>query len=164
MSDIVRLFLVTILLIAGLTSYFLVLNALFAPRLTRTTSVAQSMPARSLGIGFVNFLFFAVIALVLLSIAENAGPFIRGMLTIPAMIILAFLAIALSLGLAGMANLIGARIFPDLSARKQTLWGTVCLSLACALPFVGWFLLLPYVGFIGIGAVILSFMPNKGTP
>jgi hypothetical protein len=157
MSDIVRLFLITILLIVGLAAYFLVLSALFAPRLTRTTFIAQSMPARSLGIGFVNFTFFAVIALVLLSIAENTGPFIRGILTIPAAIILALLAIALSLGLAGMANLIGGRIFPDLPVWKQVLWGTVCLTLACALPFVGWFLLLPYVGFVGIGAVILGF-------
>jgi hypothetical protein len=161
MSDIVRLFLITILLIAGLAAYFLVLNAFFAPRLTSITSLAQSMPARSLGIGFVNFVFFAVIALVLLSVAENMGPFLKGLLTIPAMIILALLSIALSLGLAAMANLIGARIFPDLSLWKQILWGTVCLALACALPFVGWFLLLPYVGFVGVGGVILSFLQRR---
>ena len=161
MSDIVRLFLIILLLIAGLAAYFLVVNALFAPRVTRTRSIAQSMPGRSFGIGLVNFLFFAVIALVLFSIAENAGPFIRGVLTIPAMIILALLAIALSLGLAGMSNLIGERIFPDLPVWKQTMWGTLCLSLACALPFVGWFLLLPYVGFVGIGAVILGFLQRK---
>jgi len=56
-----------------------------------------------------------------------------------------------------MSGLIGERILPDLPAWKQLPWGTVCLALACALPFVGWFLLLPYVGFIGIGAVILGF-------
>ena len=161
MSDIVRLFLILLLLIAGLAAYFLVLNALFGSRVTRTRSIAQSMAGRSFGIGLVNFLFFTVIALVLLSIAENAGPFIRGVLTIPAIIILALLAIALSLGLAGMSNLIGERIFPDLPAWKQTLWGTVCLSLACAVPFIGWFLLLPYVGFVGIGAVILGFLQRE---
>jgi hypothetical protein len=158
MSDIVRLFLITILLISGLAAYFLVLNALFAPRLTRTIAIAQSMPGRSLGIGFVNFLFFAMIALLLLSVAENAGPFLRGLLTIPATIILAFLAVALSLGLTGMATMIGERLFPDLPAWKQILWGTVCLAVACALPFVGWFLLLPYVGLVGIGAVILGYI------
>lgn len=157
MSDIVRLLLILILLIVGFAAYFLVLNALFAPRLTRTTSIAQSMPARSLGIGFVNFAFFAVIAVALLSLAENAEPFIKGILTIPAMIILAILSIALSLGLAGMSKLIGERIFPDIPAWKQILWGTVSLSLACALPLVGWFLLLPYVGFVGVGAVILGY-------
>lgn len=161
MSDIVRLFLIILLLIAGFAAYFLVVNALFAARVTRIRSIAQSMPGRSFGIGLVNFLFFMVIALVLLSIAENAGPFIRGALTIPAMIILALLVIGLSLGLAGMSNLIGERILPELPVWKQTFWGTVCLSLACALPFVGWFLLLPYVGFVGIGAVILGVIQRR---
>jgi hypothetical protein len=119
------------------------------------------MPARSFGIGLVNFLFFSVIAIVLFSIAENAGPFIKGVLSIPGIIILALLALVLSFGLAGMSNLIGERIFPDLPAWKQTLWGTVCLALACALPFVGWFLLLPYVGFVGIGAVILGLIQRQ---
>jgi hypothetical protein len=161
MSDIARLFFVIILLVAGFSAYFLVVNALFASHIVRTRSVAQSMPGRSFGIGLVNFVFFAVIALVLFSAAENTGPFVRGMLTIPGLIILGVLAVALSLGLAGMSSLIGERIFPDVPAWKQTFWGTVCLSLACALPFVGWFLLLPYVGFIGIGAVILSFLRHR---
>jgi hypothetical protein len=82
-------------------------------------------------------------------------------LTIPAVVILGILAIVLSFGLAGMSNLIGERLFPDLPAWKQSLWGTVCLALACALPFVGWFLLLPYVGLIGIGAVILGFFQRN---
>ena len=161
MSDIVRLILVIILLVIGLVAYFLVMNALFSGRIAKTKSAIQSMPARSFGIGFVNFVFFAVIALVLFSVAENMGPFIKGVLTIPAVVIVAFLAIVLSLGLAGMANFIGERIFSDLSTWKQTLWGTVCLGLACALPFVGWFLLFPYVGFVGIGAVILGFFQRK---
>ena len=161
MSDIVRLFVALVLLTMGLAAYFLVLHALFPQRVTRTVSNIQSMPARSFGIGLVNFVFFFVIAAVLLSIAENAGPFIKGVLTIPALIILAFLTIALSLGLSGISNLIGERIFPEFSGWKQTLWGTVCLSLACALPFVGWFLLLPYVGFVGFGAVILGFFQRE---
>jgi len=161
MSDMVRLLLVVILLTIGLAAYFLVVNALFPQRIAKTKSMAQSMPARSFGIGVVNFVFFAVIALVLFSVAENAGPFIKGILTIPATIILASLTIVLSMGLAGMSNLIGERIFPDLSVWKQTLWGTVCLSLACALPFVGWFLLFPYIGFAGIGAVILGYFQRE---
>ena len=161
MSDIIRLFVALVLLTMGLAAYFLVLHALFPQRVTRTVSNIQSMPARSFGIGLVNFVFFFVVAAVLLSIAENAGPFIKGVLTIPALIILAFLTIALSLGLSGISHLIGERIFPEFSGWKQRLWGTVCLSLACALPFVGWFLLLPYVGFVGFGAVILGFFQRE---
>ena len=161
MSDIFRLLFAIILLTIGLVAYFLVMNALFAPRIERTKSVAQSMPVRSAGIGLVNFVFFAVIAIVLLSVAESTGPFIRSILIIPAVVILAALSFVLSLGLVAMSNLIGERIFPNFSAWKQTLWGTVCLGLACALPFVGWLLLLPYVGFVGIGAVILGFLQRE---
>jgi hypothetical protein len=57
--------------------------------------------------------------------------------------------------------LIGERLFPDHAIWKQILLGSICLSLACALPFVGWFLLLPYVGFVGIGAVILGFFERE---
>jgi hypothetical protein len=161
MTDIVRLILVIILLTVGLVAYFLVVNTLFPQRIMKTKSLIHSMPARSFGIGFINFVFFAVIALVLLSVAENTGPFVRGILTIPALVILVFLAIVLSLGLGGMANLIGERLFPDFSPWKQTLWGTVCLSLASSLPFVGWFLLFPYAAFVGIGAVILGFFQRE---
>jgi len=162
MADIVRLLLAVILLTIGLVAYFLVVNALFPQHIAKTKSMIQAMPARSFGIGVVNFVFFAVIALVLFSAAENAGPFIKGILTVAAVVILAALTIVLSMGLAGMANFLGERIFPDLSVSKQTLWGTACLCLACALPFVGWFLLFPYVGFAGIGAVISGyFQRNK---
>ena len=163
MSDIFRLILALILLTLGLAAYFLVINALFPQHVRKTILNSQSMPARSFGIGLVNFVFFFVIAAVLLSIAENAGPFIRSILTIPALIILAFLAMVLSLGLVGMSNLIGERLFPDFPGWRQTIWGTVCLSFACALPFVGWFLLLPYVGFVSIGAVILGFFQRDRT-
>lgn len=167
MSDILRLFVLIILITTGLVAYFLVANALFPQRIVKTRSTIQSMPARSFGIGLINFVFFATIALVLFSLSENAAAFLKVILTIPALVILAALAILLSLGLAGMSTLIGERIFPaqspqgDISIWKQTLWGTVCLSLACALPFVGWFLLLPYVGFVGIGAVILGFFQRE---
>lgn len=161
MSDILRLLLGVLLLTIGLVAYFLVLNALFGPRLVRTKFISQAMPGRSFGIGLVNFVFFTVIALVLFSVAENAGPIMRGLLTIPATIILGLLTTALTLGLAGMSGLVGERIFPDFAAWKQMLWGTVCLSLACALPFVGWFLLLPYVGLVGIGAVILGLLQRN---
>ena len=109
----------------------------------------------------INFLFFGVIALVLLSVAENAGGFVKGILTIPALLILAFLSVLLSLGLTSMVNVLGERLFSDLPTWKRNIWSTVILCFACALPFVGWFLLLPYVGFVGIGASILGFFQRN---
>ena len=161
MTDIFRLSFIIILLTIALAAYFLVIGALFTNRVANTQRVITAMPGRSFGVGLVNFAFFGVIALVLFSVAGNAGDFIRFILTVPALLITAILAIMLSFGLAGMSNLLGERIFPDQSAWKQTIWGTVILSFACALPIVGWFLLLPYVGFVGIGAFILGLFQRE---
>jgi hypothetical protein len=161
MPEILRLFLVVILLTIGLAAYFLVAGALFPQRVAKTRSLIHSSPGRSFGVGLVNSVFFTVIAIVLFSLAENAGPFVAGLLTIPALLITAFLLIMLSFGLAATAGLLGERIFPDLPAWKQSAWGTICLSFACAVPFAGWFLLLPYSGFIGVGAFILGFFQRE---
>jgi hypothetical protein len=156
MTDIFRLFFIIILLTIALAAYFLVVGALFANRTTRTQHMITSMPGRSFGVGLVNFLFFGVIALVLFSLAGNAGKFVKVVLITPASLITALLIIMLSFGLTGMVNLLGERILPEVASWKRTAFGTMILSFACALPFVGWFLLFPYVGFVGIGAFILG--------
>ena len=161
MTDILRLFFIIILLTIGLAAYFLVLDVLFANRVTKAQRVINQIPARAIGVGLVNFLFFGVMAIILLSVAENANGVIKVVLTLPALLITVLLAIALSFGLVGMANIVGERILPEHSSLKKTIWGTVLLSFACALPFVGWFLLLPYTGLIGFGAVILGFFQGE---
>ncbi len=161
MTDILRLSFIIILLTIALAAYFLVIGALFTNRAAKTQRVIIAMPGRSFGVGLVNFAFFGVIALVLFSVAGSAGDFIRLILTVPALLITAVLAIMLSFGLAGTSDLLGERIFPDQPAWKQTAWGTVILSFACALPIVGWFLLFPYVGFVGIGAFILGLFQRE---
>ena len=161
MTDILRLSFIIILLTIALAAYFLVIGALFANRAAKTQRLITAMSGRSFGVGLVNFAFFGVIALVLFSVAGSAGDFIRFILTVPALLITAVLAIILSFGLAGTSNLLGERIFPDQPSWKQTAWGTVILSFACALPIVGWFLLFPYVGFVGIGAFILGLFQRE---
>ena len=161
MSDLLRLFFVIAFLTLGLAAYFLVVSALFPNRVARTKSAIQSTPARSFGIGLVNFVFFAVIAIALFSGAEKSGPFIKTLLTIPALLITALLATMLSFGLAGMTSLIGERILPELTSWRQSILGTVCLCFACAPPFVGWFLLFPYAGLVGIGAFILGLFQRE---
>ena len=161
MTDVLRIFFIVILLTITLAAYFLVIGAVFTSRVTRTQSIIQQTSGRAFGLGLVNFLFFGVIALVLLSLAENAGSFVKGVLTIPALLIFAFLSVLLSLGLTGMVNVLGESLFPDMSSPKRNIWSAVILCFACALPFVGWFLLLPYVGFVSIGGSILGFFQRS---
>ncbi len=156
MTDILRLFFIIILLTIALAAYFLVLGTLFTNRAAKTQHVITAMPGRSFGVGLVNFLFFGVIAVVLFSLAENVGNFVKVILITPALLITSALTIMLGFGLTGMVNLLGERILPEVTSWKQTIFGTMILSFACALPFVGWFLLFPYVGFVGIGGFILG--------
>ena len=162
MTEILQLFLGVILLTVALAAYFLVFVAFFSNRITKTQRVINQTPGRSFWVGLVNFLFFGVIVMLLFAISENAENLVRFILIPPAVAITAVLAIILSFGLTGMVNTVGERIFPDQSAWRKTLWGTVILAFACALPFVGWFLLLPYTSLTGIGAVILSFFRKDG--
>lgn len=158
MTDLFRFTLIIILLTITFASYFLVIHALFTNRVGKTQSVINQTPGRSFGLGMVNALFFGAIAFVLLSIAENTGAFIKGLLTIPALLSLTFLIILSSIGLTSMVKVLSERIFPDLTSWKQIVWGSAVLCFACALPFVGWFLLIPYILFISIGAAILGFV------
>ncbi len=161
MTDILRIFFIVILLTITLAAYFLVIGVLFTSRVTKTQAIINQTSSRAFGLGLVNFFFFGLIAFVMLSLAENAGSFVKGVLTIPALLILAFLSILLSLGLTGIVNALGERLFPDITTWKRNIGSAVILCFACALPFVGWFLLLPYVGFVGIGASILGFFQRN---
>ncbi|MCE9645809.1 MAG: hypothetical protein K8S20_07405 [Chloroflexi bacterium] len=163
MTDILRMFLIIILLTLALAAFFLVIGALFTNRAAKTQRVIMAMPGRSFGVGLVNFAFFGVIALVLFSVAENAGSLVKVILTIPALLITAALVIMLSFGLTGMVSLLGERILPEVTSWKRTAFGTAVLSFACAFPFAGWFLLFPYVGFVGIGAFILGLFQREIT-
>ena len=157
MTDLVRLFMIILLLTISLSAYLLVFSAFFPHRVDKSQRLLSQMTGRAFMLGLVNFLFFGVIALSLSSVAENADGLIKVILTIPALLIFAFLALLLSVGLTSVANVLGARLFSEHAAWKQTAGGSIVLTIACALPFVGWFLLLPAVGFIGIGATILGF-------
>ena len=161
MNDLLRTLFIVILLTITLAAYFLVIGALFTNRVTKTQNIINQTSGRAFGLGLVNFFFFGLIAFVMLSLAENAGSFVKAVLTLPALVILAFLTVLLSLGLTGMVNVLGERLFSDMSLWKRNIWSAVILCFACALPFVGWFLLLPYISFVGIGASILGFFQRS---
>jgi len=158
MTDIFRFLTIIILLTISLTAYFLVMGALFPKRTAKTESIINQLPGRSFGLGMVNFLFFGVIVLGLMFLMDGRVPeFLRVVLFFPTMAIAGLLIALSAFGLAGMVKMFGVRIFPELHPLKQTIWGSVILCLACALPFAGWFLLLPCILFTGFGAVILGF-------
>lgn len=164
MSDILRFFFIIVLLTIGLTAYFLIIGVLFPRRVEKTQHTLSQVTGRVFGVGFVNLLFFGVIALILLTLTNGANRvdnWVRVILLFPTAGVWVLIAILLSFGFTGAVNMLGEKLFPEQSKLKQTVWGTVVLTFACALPFVGWFLLLPYIGFVSVGAVILGFFQRN---
>lgn len=161
MHTVVFVFLALTLL---LIPFFIVMGVLFPKRVTKTQGILNLMPGRAFGVGLVNFVFFLAVGMVLLIIADKTGEFLKAILTIPALMIFTILAITLSFGVTGMVQLIGERLAPTQSAWRRTFWGTLLLGISCAVPLVGWFLLLPYVACSGIGAFITSFFQPDRPP
>ncbi len=164
MNELLNAVLVFLLLTLLLIPFFIVVGTLFPKRVAKTESILRLMPGRALAVGLVNFVFFVAVGMVFLIIAEKTSDLLKLILTLPALVIFTVLAITLSFGLTGMVNLIGERIALGQSDWRRTLWGTLLLGIACAVPLLGWFLLLPYVTCAGIGAFITSiFQPDRPT-
>lgn len=150
----------------SVVAFFVVLEALFPRRIARTCALAEAMPGRAFLAGMVNFLFFGGVALALFGLGERAGEgLLKAILSVPAFILLGLLGIGLSLGLGGIAVLVGQRLATRAQRDadgacqwKLTARGALALGLACLTPFAGWFILLPYVALTGLGAAILGFV------
>jgi hypothetical protein len=141
-----------------IAAFFIVLSALFSDRISRVRAAATAMPGRSVVVGLVNWIFFAAVVLALVAVAERTH---IQLLALPALVIAAVLAVAAIFGLAGVVELVGGRLLTQTAGARRTGLGALVLAWACALPYAGWFALLPYVLALGLGAVILSLIPVR---
>lgn len=132
----------------SLVALFVAMGALFPRQIADVKSKSSDMPGRSFLLGLVNVVFLSVIAAAL----SGAGDFAQ----LLALLLFAILVIGLAFGLAGMAPLIGERLLPESSGVRQTGWGAAIMVVASLTPFIGWFLLFPYLSFRGIGAFLLG--------
>lgn len=111
----------------------------------RARSAAELRPGRCLLAGLALALSGAAIILPLLA---AAGP-----LQALGWLALALLLAAASLGAAGLAALMGERLRGRASlSAADMVRGAVALELAAVVPVVGWFVVLPVVALIGLGA------------
>lgn len=164
MKEILDVVLVFLLLTLLLIPFFIVVGTLFPKRVVKTGTILNLMPGRAFAVGLVNVVFFLAVGLVFLTVADHVSDLLKTILMLPALIIFTVLAITLSFGLTGLVQLIGERIAPGQSVWRRTLWGTLLLGIGCAVPWVGWFLLLPYAACLGIGAFITSFFQSDKPP
>ena len=139
-------------------AFFVVLSALFPGRIARVQAAAAAMPGRAIVVGLVNWIFFAAVVLALLALTQWTHV---QLLAVPALAIAAVVALAAIFGLAGVVEMLGARLLVNTPGPRRTSLGALVLAWACALPYAGWFVLLPYVLALGLGAVILSLVAPR---
>ena len=149
-----------LLLDVPLILLFAVLGVLFPARLARARKLTLSMPGRALLVGLVNALFFGALTFVFLQWANQGA----GLFNLLAILLIAFLSIGLTFGLAAVAETVGERLAPQAAGFWKSVTGAALLSLACAFPFLGWFGLLPYTALLGLGGLILSFFLRAPLP
>ena len=148
MSEVTALVILAPLGALSLVALFVAMGALFPRQIADVKSKSSDMPGRSFLLGLVNVVFLSVIAAAL----SGAGDFAQ----LLALLLFAILVIGLAFGLAGMAPLIGERLLPESSGVRQTGWGAAIMVVASLTPFIGWFVLFPYLSFRGIGAFLLG--------
>lgn len=161
MEPLLRILTLFIIVPLCLFGFFVVMNTLFPDQVSKTRSTLQQTLRRSFGIGLVNVLFFLPVSLVLLSLSNATSGPLAAIIMLPGLLLLGLLLGLASFGLTSIVNRIGEQVMPEKNLLKRTFWGTLLLSLACGLPFVGWFLLLPYILIIGVGSAILGFFQKS---
>jgi hypothetical protein len=153
-NELLGLVLGLIALSIGLAALLLLCELSFPNLVARTRRNAERMPIRSILIGLINFTFFGVIAMGLLSGDQGA----RALGLIVATILLSFVAI----GLAAIAQLVGERLRPqDPSAVRRLLAGAATLELAALVPLVGWFAVPALAGLLGYGALVIALVQRR---
>jgi len=147
-----------ILSVVPLIALFTILGALFTRVVSEAQAVIASAPGRAFAIGLVNAVFLSVVCLALAGIVEGLG---WQVFIVPLVFVLWVLMAGITVGLSAVAQHVGARLEPadpPWSALRRSNMGALALVLACYVPVLGWFIVLPYVGLLGLGADILAIL------
>jgi hypothetical protein len=163
MKEILTISIAVVILTINLIPFFIAFGVLFPARTAKTVEAATRLPGRSFVVGMINFTFFLVFALALFSLSDRLDGLLKTVLILPALVISIILSIMLGAGLGSMAVLVGERLVPAQSLWKRLFWGTLVLGLGSSVPLLGWFLLLPYAAWVGMGAFIIGFFQKNTT-
>jgi hypothetical protein len=144
--------------VGSLAAYLAILVYLLPGFTGRAQRALETMPGRSLVVGLVNWLFFAVIAFLLAAIGNELPRPLRGLFNLTAFAIILALLAATSIGLAALVTLLRDRFTPLAASPKNTIWTAVLLLIAGLAPIVGWFILTPAALAASLGATIITLI------
>lgn len=159
MNEAIGLLIIVLLLAGAIAAYCVAMVLFFGRAVTNAEVTVTVAPWRAFGVGLVNLLFFGTIAVLSLGVADSTG---IGVLSLPALVALVLVGMGWSVGLTALARVAGARLLPTANGFQQVAAGAALLTVASLLPVVGWFILLPYLLFVGLGASIMSLFSGRG--
>jgi hypothetical protein len=136
-------------------SYWLLAEALFGRIVRRARDLYATRPIRVIIVGAVTGIPATFLGIALASNGAAAS------IGIP---LLSATVLSGLFGSAGLARLVGEGLPSERDARepwRAVLRGGSVLSIACVLPFAGWFVLIPVILGSGLGALILALKPTR---
>lgn len=145
-----------------LTAFIAFVGRLFPAPVNRSADVIKISLWKPFLIGLINAVFFTALAASMFNFARSqlSGLF-AGFVSLIALAILATLGILGSIGLSGFSFWLEERLMGGEHTLSASLKSTLLLVLACMAPFVGWFLLTPFVIATGLGAAIQFVFRQK---
>lgn len=123
------------------------------------TFAKRSIAARKgIGVSLLLGLIPAIVAgLFIAVLGKRLGP-------VPGIFLSGAIIVWGMMGAAGIASLIGERLWPTGEPWKQTRNGGLVIICAALIPVVGWFLLLPLMAIVGMGVNIRSLFSSVPVP
>jgi hypothetical protein len=151
--------LISILALITLVASLILIRGLFPIRVSKIQSTLENNWKRSFWLGLVNTILISIFVIGLGSLGNGAPIFY-----IPAFAIYGTFLVGLLYGLSAFNQILGERLFPETAAVQRDIKAGAVLVLSALLPFVGWFLIFPYMISLSIGAVIITWFQNRKKP
>jgi hypothetical protein len=148
--------LISIVSLIALIASLILIRGLFPARVDRVRQTLENHWKRSFWIGLLNTILISIFVFGLASLAEGAPIFF-----VPAFGIYGTFLIGLLYGLEAFNLLVGERLFPDQNPVKRDAKAGAVWMLSSLLPFVGWFLLFPYIISLSVGAVVITLFQTR---
>ena len=137
---------------------------LFPDAVEQARQHLENSLSRSLLLGLVNFIFFAVVVMLFVWLGEQLGNVLGGVFGVLVLLILVALILLLILGLCALSNLVGGRMGEAKSPLVAHRYGGLLLILSGLAPFVGWFIFTPLILWTSLGASIQTIFRRNRVP
>jgi glucan phosphoethanolaminetransferase (alkaline phosphatase superfamily) len=155
--------LLLVILVGGLSllALFAALVLLFPKQIMKTQLVLENTGGRSLLLGLVNFIFFGLLVILGVWLAQKTSGVLAGIFILLSGVIALAIAVLTLTGLVALAQLLGVRIGDETTPFRTILRGGGLLLLAGLAPYLGWFLFAPLAAWGGLGAAIQALVLRR---